>query len=157
MEHVIRPIEEAELARIIHSGEDVTRTEYLAYNYFGDYALLAFLLDRKGRKKIPGGEVAGLRGYMRRKLSMIENLDTTYRNYKPFYIEHTDMLEYSGGNKYAPDDFILKEGISTLDVAKRLVTIFDRRQLSMVLPPEVVNVLLSLLPVEEQAKEYVKK
>lgn len=157
MEHVIRPIEEAELARIIHAGEDVTQTEYLTYNYFGDYALLAFLLDRTGSKKISGGKVAGLRGYMRRKLSMMEDLDTTYRNYKPFYIEHTDMLEYSGGNKYAPDDFILKENISILDVAKRLVTIFDRRQLSIVLPPEVVNVLLTLLPEEEKSKEYVKK
>ena len=55
------------------------------------------------------------------------------------------------------NNFILKEGFSTLDIAIRIVTIFDRRQLSTVLPPEVVNLLLTLLPEEEIAKEYVKQ
>jgi len=157
MEHIVRPIEKSELNRIIAAGEDTMMTEYLSYNYFGDYALLAFLLDKDGRKIIPGGEVEELRYLMRKRLSKIEQTDTTYRNYKPYYIKQDDMIEYSGGNKYAPDNFILKEGFSTLDIAIRIVTIFDRRQLSTVLPPEVVNLLLTLLPEEEIAKEYVKQ
>ena len=94
---------------------------------------------------------------MREELTKLEHPDTTYSNYKPYYIKHTDMVEYSGGNKYAPDYFVLREGFSTLDVAMRVVTLFDRRQLSTVLPPEVVNLLLTLLPEEEAVKEYVKQ
>lgn len=157
MEHIIRPIEKSELARITATGEGFPETDFWTYNYFSDYALLAFLLDKNGRKKIPGGEVAELRYFMREELSKINHSDTTYSNYKPYYIKHTDMLEYSGGNKYAPDYFVLKEEVSILEVATRVAARFDRMQLSTVLPPEVVNLLLTLLPEEEVAKEYVKQ
>lgn len=157
MEHIIRPIEKSELARITATGEGVPETDFWTYNYFSDYALLAFLLDKEGRKKIPGGEVAELRYFMREALSKISHPDTTYSNYNPYYIKHTDVIEYSEGNKYAPDYFILREGISSLDIATRVAARFDRMQLSTVLPPEVVNLLLTLLPEEEVAKEYVKQ
>ncbi|MCI9233790.1 MAG: hypothetical protein HFH08_04230 [Bacilli bacterium] len=158
MEHVTRPIEISELNRLMALGSAAPETDYLTYNYFSDYALLAFLLDKNGSKKIVGGDVLELKCFMREKLSEIGHPDTTYSNYSPYYIANTDMIEYSGGNKYAPDYFILKENISILDVAKRLVTIFDRRQLSTVLPPEVVKLLLSLLPCEEEKEKiYVKE
>lgn len=157
MEHIVRPIEKSELSRITASGKGIPETDFWTYNYFSDYALLAFLLDKNGSKKIVGGDVLELKCFMREVLSKISHSDTTYSNYSPYYLSNIDMIEYSGGNKYAPDYFILKEGVSLLDVATRVAARFDRRQLSTVLPPEVVNVLLELLPEEEVAKEYVKK
>lgn len=157
MEHITRPIETTELKRLMALGSGVPETKYWTYNYFSDYALLAFLLDKNGSKKIVGGDVLELKCFMREALSKINHSDTTYSNYSPYYLSNIDMIEYSGGNKYTPDYFILKEGVSLLDVATRVAARFDRRQLSTVLPPEVVNVLLKLLPEEEVAKEYVKK
>ena len=127
------------------------------YNSLGDYALLALLIEPEGKKCIPIEQVEALMEFMYAELEQIEKGNTRYKTKSYYYIENEDMLEFGGDNKYLPATFMLKKGISNLELSKRIVRKFDKRQLSVVLKPELVELLLSLLSNElEKNKIYQK-
>lgn len=127
------------------------------YNSLGDYALLAILIDDERKKTVPLEQVEALIELMKAQLEKTETGNTRYEVSNYYNVENKDMLEFGGDNKYLPTCFTLKKGITNLELFERIAKKFDKRQLEVVLSPELVEVLLSLLPSEElKEKNYQK-
>lgn len=141
--------------------EEIATDARFVYNYPSDFILLALFVDEEGKKIVSEDQVEAL------KIFMIEELKQQYKEMKSnniYYVSHSE--DNSQNNALFACHchrknvgYSLADGVSTLALAQRIVKIFDKRQLEVVLPPEVVKLLLSLLPEEEKKnnKIYHKK
>lgn len=131
------------------------------YNSSSDFILLALFIDEDGKKIVSEEQVEALKSYM------TEELNKQYREMKSNTIycilsEQGDsdaLLDYYYHYHESDIGYSLTKNISTLTLAQTIAHLFDKRQLNIVLPPGVVNLLLSLLPKEEKTdnKTFQKK